>query len=393
MQWQNDSEIVAGLILQDRYPANAVNHRHFLAPYDKAIKMKQEGAPIEDIIALVQSYPIQTAFSAANSLNGLGEKADWGEILFKSYVAYQTAKKFEKYADNLYSGKDIDWADVYNIARKSQETEDLGFSLLSEITEEYVPFTPSGWSILDEHLGGIPSIGLITVGGRYGTLKTTFAIQLVDFFLEHHKDKIGAFFTLEMIKGEFAMRMKELCNPSDDVAKRVHVYDIPEGIDRLVAKAATLENLGIVVIDYADKAIRGEVTDGSMGHIYNTLSSATKQFGCPIVLIAHTNRTHQHEGGPPYPHFLRYTGIAENASWMILMPYIPGIEFGASKYDHIFPSNIKGNDVGYWLIWKCKGGFRKKKHDETPGAIQLPYRGDYGWSHNKGRWICIKELI
>jgi hypothetical protein len=37
-----------------------------------------------------------------------------------------------------------------------------------------------------------------------------------------------------------------------------------------------------------------------------------------------------------------------------------------------------------------RGGFRKHL-DASPGAIQIPFRGDKGWSNKEGRWYSLAK--
>jgi hypothetical protein len=42
------------------------------------------------------------------------------------------------------------------------------------------------------------------------------------------------------------------------------------------------------------------------------------------------------------------------------------------------------------ITWKVRGGFREHVND-CPGAVQIPFRGDKGWSDKEGRWFSLKK--
>lgn len=388
--WQDLSEIVVGLELQGRLSTNAVCAEKLIQPYDQIAKLLKEGKELEEIIGKVGLSPVQTAMDAAKSLNGLGEKANWIALLETSYSRHDIGSKLEKYGKILQRGNEVDWSKVIELGNNLVNKKS-GLVPLSSVEPGEVPFIKTGWKAIDNHLGGIPGVGVITVGGNPGVGKTSFAIKLSSRFVHKHKTKKVAVFTLEMILSEYVTRALEVDNTlTDEEKSRILVCDEVLTVNELVNKASLIDGLGLIVIDFADLLIPGEVTEPEMATIYKSLAAASKRLGVPVVLLAQLSRSYN--GGLPRPFNLRYTALAEALSWMILMLYAPSRDY--------FADEKKKGDIelpvtpgkAYILCWKCRGGFRihKEAHDH-PGAVQLNWRGEQAWSDGPGNWFSLTK--
>jgi replicative DNA helicase len=267
------------------------------------------------------------------------------------------------------------------------------FISLSEIEAGEVPFKETGFTAIDEHLGGLPIVGQVIVAAPPGTGKTTFMTGLASCWVKKNPMDSVAIFTLEMMKAEIKLRFNETSNLSIEEQGRIQINDAIISPEEVVSKASTIENLGLVCIDFADLLIKGETTESTMAHIYRTFMLGAKQLGCPVVLLSQLNRGYS--GGIPRPNDIRYTGLAEALAWMILMLYNPSTDwFGEED-----TQNNKNNKnlpiregTSYIICWKSRGGFRKHK-DDSPGAIQLQFKGERGWRTNDaGRWFSLRKL-
>ena len=68
--------------------------------------------------------------------------------------------------------------------------------------------------------------------------------------------------------------------------------------------------------------VEGEQSEAVMGVIYRSLAMLAKTTGVPVILICQLNRT-QYTGGIPKINHIRYSGMAEMMSSLILLLYNP----------------------------------------------------------------------
>lgn len=395
LAWVDASEYTAGLMLAKRLSKHASDSRYFAPPYDEAVKLWQDGKDIEEIFEAIGPNPIQGALHAQENINGLGDIIDFPKLLQKSFTGYQAGIKLEKLAQKLQSGEQVDLSKIKSILNDLNDSK-TDLTPLIELEGIETPFKKSGWKPIDDHLGGLPEIGLVTVGGNPGVGKTTFAAKLVAEYLIEHKDENAGIFSLEMMKNEIAMRIREV----KGYTRPEKLEDMPEGMkdfesrffiselvlspEDVINKSATLDNLGLIVIDFADYMIQGEVTESAMAHIYRTLAIGAKELRCTIVLLAQLNRNYT--GGVPRPYHIRYTSLAEALSYMILMLYNPTKDYFSEDSEQLLPI---ARNKSYIVAWKMRGGFRLHKED-NPGAICVPFRGDRGWG-NTSQWFSLQK--
>ena len=383
--WMGNSEIVAGLLLTHRIGIASVRPEIFFGEYSELVNDYKEG--IVDPETLIERHGAgvyNACLEAIKNINGAGE-VNWAKILENSALAYDAGIKLEKFSKRLQRGDTVDWAYLSSLANKAQTGLAGDFVPLSEVQSSEIQFTETGWQIFDEHIGGIPEVGLIIVGGNPGVGKTTFMTKIATKFAQHHTDKQVAIFSIEMILTEIAARFRSANNKiPENVEKRILLNETPVIPEEAINKAASIKNLGLICIDFADLMIRGENSESAMAHIYRTLMIGAKQLHCPIILLSQLNR---YQEGIPKPSNLRYTGLAEALGWMIIMLYDPCRDWHEKEDDEQLPS---AEDRAYIIVWKVRGGFRKHIQD-SPGAIQIPFRPDKGWGEKKGSWFSLKK--
>lgn len=387
MKWSDSSEIVLGLILDNRLSLNAVRPEIFMPPYCDAIKyLQKEDTEIEDLMEKVGVSPIQSAIDMARNINGLGDK-DWVRILENSANYYIAGQEMEKLGRKLQKGEDIDWSKFTTIAQKGQKNIGGDFIPLSEVKRGGLPFKKTGFEALDYHLGGLPAIGQIVVGAKPGVGKTTFMADLAACWATTYTNETIAVFSLEMVCEELATRFDEVKHLPKDVQSRILLNDRPMTAEEVINKSATISNLGLVCVDFADLLVRGETTESSMAAIYRTFMLGAKTLRVPLVLLAQLIKT---DRKIPRPNDIRWTGLASALAWMVLMLYDPSTSWSTNDdEDEVLPII---EDWSYVIAWKVRGGFRQHK-DDSPGAIQIPFRGDKGWhTGHEGRWFSLKKL-
>jgi len=304
-------------------------------------------------------------------------------------MAFDAGAKLEKFGRKLQQGEDINWSMVKTISHNALEGKGGDFIPLSLIEPGELPFKETGFTAIDTHLGGFPTVGQVIVAAPPGTGKTTFMTGLTSCWVKRNPQDTVAIFTLEMMRAEIAMRFNETSSLSSKEKERIQINDAIITPEEVVAKASTIDNLGLVCIDFADLLIKGETTESAMAHIYRTFMLGSKQLGCPVVLLSQLNRGYT--GGVPRPNDIRYTGLAEALGWMILMLYNPALDwFGEEDTENKGLPIREG--TAYIICWKVRGGFRNHM-DESPGAIQLQFKGQKGWRlDSPERWFSLRKL-
>lgn len=390
LSWSDCSEIVCGKVIKGEYSINAVRPDIFFPPYNDIIKAIKAGTTeIEDLIEIIGLSPIQAALDSIKDINGLGE-ANWVRLLERTYASYTAGQHLEKFGRRLQKGDDVDWSTLEQYKQRALEGIGGDFVPLSKVEAKELPFIPTGWDALDNHLGGIPEVGLILVGGEPGSGKTTFMGKLAPKFAIAHPGKKIAIFSIEMILSELKMRFQEVGDIPQEVQDRILLNDYPVSADELINKAATIDNLGLICVDFLDMMIR-ENSEAEYSKTYLTLANGAKRLHVPLVVIVQLVK---YGGGIPKKKHLRYTRMAEAFPAMILMLYDPSVAWNSdenSKEDVELPI-VSGR--AYIIAWKMRGGFRKHL-DEAPGAIQLSFRGDCGWGGDgtHSRWFSLKKSM
>ena len=321
---------------------------------------------------------------ANQSVEGLGDKADWVHLLEESQAHYEAAIALDTISSNLKKGKPVDLAQLRAIADKAMKSN-IDMRPISTVEAKETMFVPTGWEALDREIVGFPEVGLITVIGTPGSGKTSWALRLMASFLKAHPKKKTVFFSIEMVAEELKKRLLEV-DPkiTKESMERFIVNDSILDENEIISKASVVENLGLVVIDFADLMITGEAEEKKYRAMYRTLATGAKILRCPVVLLAQPSGSYQ--GGVPRPQHIRYTRLAEAVSWMVAAIWNPFTSYHSANSDDL-PA-IEGHS--YTIFWKIRGGFKLHLND-SPGAIAIPWRGERGWHPTKGRWVSMER--
>lgn len=392
MNWSFASACSMGLILTGRLGATSIRSEALVEPYNRMLLLYKEGASKEDIIMRIGLEPYNSCLDAIHNMNGAGE-ADWPRMLEESFALYQAGRKMEKWSQKLQRGENIKWEELQALTANAQLKLSDDLVPLSQIESGEVPFVETGWEAFDVHTGGFPETGLIVVGGRPGVGKTTFMTQIVSSFATKHEDKNIAVFSIEMVFQEIAARFRCVNKKmTKKTESRIYICEKPMMADEIIASASSIENLGLIAIDFADLMIRGDTTESSMSQIYRTLMLGAKALHIPIMLLSQLNRA---SNGLPRMSDFRWTGLAEALGWMLLMLYNPASDWSADEDSKTtglpITTDDHGNPLAYIAVWKVRGGFRKHP-DACPGAIQIPFNGKLGWHPTSSKWFSLQKI-
>jgi replicative DNA helicase len=258
---------------------------------------------------------------------------------------------------------------------------------MSEIAPEENSWILTGWEPIDKFIGGIIKAGLITIGASPGVGKTTLVLKLATSMVKKYKKKKVAIFTLEMTTGQITQRALEVAKITKEEKERILLGDSSFSISDIYATAARYaanEDLSMIAVDFADLLIEGEASESVMGNIYKTLSLLAKKTGVPVVLISQLNRN-TYTGGTPKVNHLRYSGMSEAMSALILLIYNPHnilVDTNGGKSEL---ETIEGR--GYLIEGKSRFGYKKG----GPGAVMIEWDGAGGWGDEGLGWYKINS--
>lgn len=389
------SEIVTGLLMAGGYiNPKSVSPDDFCGEYAKIVKIIREKSDwdLADLVTGAGLSTVRAAQDAVASLNGLKEKTDWVRLLQETKVLHDVSGSLELISKKLKRGEKVDATKLIDIASKLA-TNKGNLVRMSDVEASQIKFIKTGYAPIDFHLGGIPEIGLVTVAAPPKTGKTSFLMALSGSFAKRYKDKNVVIFTAEMLMSEYKARAQEI-DPliTRDVMDRIILCDDVMSVDDIATKAASVDNIGLLGVDFADLLIQGDVDTNAMEKIYRTLAIAAKQLHIPVILLGQLSGNYQ--GGIPRPHHIRWTRLAEALSWLLIMLYAPSRDYFADdmKKSGKTPELPTTPGKAYIIAWLCRGGFRVHQNpQEYPGAIQLNWMGEQAWSSKKGTWFSLAK--
>lgn len=387
------SEVVVGLMLLGKQTSTGYNPDHFSGEYAKIVKDIQAGVGQADLYVRYKSL-IEPARHAAKSVNGLGTELDWHEVINNSYKNETLADGLQKALKQLERGETDKFGETLRrINGTYSQAQKLRSVLASEIKDEYTPMMKSGSLAIDTHIGGLPSVGIMVLGAKTYTGKTTVAISIMDNFLREYPDRECLFVTLEDMNEGWKFRANSILGKrSNDFWKRIHVMEFAKNMEEVIEEASRFENLGLIVVDFLDlmaketdlSAFEELYRSASMGS--KTLAGQSKYRQMPVILLAQFGKT-LYKGGVPTPHVLKYTG--EDKAYHICLLYHAENDFYADNDEspYYLPTE-KG--TAYMIYWKVKNA---RPHDgDFPGAIQLPWEPRTGYALGvEGRWFSLAQ--
>jgi len=386
------SETTFGLILSGKQTATGFNPDHFAGDYGKMLSDLQKGATQEQLVAKYGTTLIQTAHMAAKSVNGLGTELDWREIISSTYKNETIADFTRQALKQLERGETGKFGETLRrINATFTQSQRLRSVRANEIADEYTPMMKSGSLAIDTHIGGIPSVGIMVLGAKTYTGKTTVAISLSDKFLQEYPDREVLFVTLEDMNEGWKFRANTILGKrSNDFWKRFHIMEFAKNADEVIEEASRFENIGMIVVDFLD--LMAKETDlSAFEEIYRsfsmgskTLAAQSKHRQMPIILLAQFGKT-LYKGGVPTPHVLKYTG--EDKAYHVCLLYHAGNDFYADNAENPYSLPARPG-YAYLVYWKVKNA--NPKPGEFPGAIEVPWEPRTGYAlDNEGTWHSL----
>lgn len=383
------SEVVVGLALrgprEKGLSANAVDPNKVAAPYNAILLDIRENFDTTELIAKHGFQPVNACIQAAELVS---DKADvnWIQLLERSAVMADAGQRLKRLSHKMERGEDVDIGRILSILQNLHDDR-MDFVALSEVEPEEQIWTPSHYAPLDHFVGGLPKGGLTIVGAPPGIGKTTLLIRMMVNAAKAGV-KVG-FFSMEMTLRQIAMRFIEVDGKMTKAQKkRILASEDVCAADEVYAKATRLvganPDLGLIGIDFADLMVVGEQSEQIMGDIYKTMAVLAKRTGVPVVLLSQLSR--RYEGGLPRVSHLRYSGMAEAVSSLVLLLWNPDnlwVDTGAGKATNPLPY-IPG--AAYIIVGKSRFGFKQG----GVGAFAVPWDGELGWGSKPiGDWLPL----
>jgi hypothetical protein len=387
------SEVVLGLILTGKVSSMNFSPEKFSPKYGAALKDIKAGKTKEELYVKYQNL-LQPCEFAAKSVGSYADTMDWGMVIDKAYSQDLIATDLGK-AQRLIEAGDMEKFDelMRRISATRNSSQRLRSVTADEIADDYVPFMNLGATAWDTHIGGIPTMGMIILGAKTFTGKTTVAISAMEAFLKEYPEREILFVTLEdMAEGWKERARMILGDRAPEFWKRIHVMEFARDVEEIISEAGRFENVGMVLIDYIDLLVKTKDL-ASYDQIYQAVSQGSKSLAVaskfrsmPIFLLAQFGKGN-YQGGVPTQSAILYTG--EQYAYQICMLYHADGDFYTDKGDNGYELPIE-KGTGYLVFWKVKNGCRPHAA-EFPGAIKVPWTPRYGFNLNSddSTWFAL----
>ena len=227
------------------------------------------------------------------------------------------------------------------------ETYDRLNKLSGDDREQYLGIR-TGFSAVDERIGGLNKSDLILIAARPGMGKTSFALNIAANVAIKAKKKV-AIFSLEMSSEQLTTRMLscEACVESrrlrsgllegDDwtrlaeaaqlLNKAPILIDDTAGITipEIKAKLRRIKDLDLVIIDYLQLMSSGRHTDNrvqEVSEMTRNLKLMAKELNVPVVVLSQLSRaTESRQGHKPMLSDLRESGSIEQDADIVMFLY------------------------------------------------------------------------
>lgn len=381
MKWIANSELVTGLVFEHRIKIETLDPQTFYPPYCDVITDAKAGKSIEEIQLKHSFALIQASISSAERVNGLGDKTDWPLLLQKLSSQYIVGEMLTKKGKKMMDGTDVDVSAIKDSLLRLQDNKGNGLVKLNTITPSNGCSIPIGWDAVDRYLGGIPEVGVLEICGSPKTGKSTIAAKIAGLFAKKYPNKKTLFYTLEMLNEQLAKRYVEVFGEEAEIPDNILIDDKRHNVHELIAAISGIDDIGVVIIDYAEKMVEGETTESKMAEVFKELSFAAKQLKIPIVLLVSFNRSNA--GGLPRPNQTRYSGMAEYEVCTCWALYNPCNDYfaGDKEAKKTLPA-VEG--TAYILGWFSRYGMPIVKGIAGPRAVQMPWDGRTGWDAENG---------
>ena len=391
------SEQIIGLILIGKQTSTSFSPDKLHGKYAPILIDIKNGKPETELVVKYGNL-IKKCKYAEKLGNGMGDDRGRGDYLNKIYTNTLIEDEMGKALKYIGRGETDKFDDsIRRILTTRQSAQRLRSMSADEISDEYSPFIRSGSPMWDNHIGGLPNVGLTILAGQWGDGKTTDAIIMMDNFLREWKEKEVLFVTLEDMAEGWKERAKVVLGKrSNEFWKRVKIMEVARGADEIIEEAARYPDVGLIVMDYVDYLAKGKNLEAyedvykALGLGAKSLAVTSKFRSMPIIVLAQYGRGAS-QGGVPSPRQLMYTG--EQYAYQLVMLYDPNSDFYSDNKQNPYTLPCDPG-YGYVCVWKVKNGNRMHKDSrgkaEKAGAIKVPMLMTGGFDFNaKGEWFSL----
>ena len=390
------TEVVAGLVLDNRLPPGGVDTSLLLSPYGEVVEAYRAG--LRSHPKLMDKFgmgAIEAALNAVASLNGAD--ADWLEVLRQAKTYTDVADKFDRYSRRLRQGEAIDPVEALaQVQRLSTLGDEV--TTLDQITRKTHHFQKTWWEPADKMWGGIPNAGVLTLGGMPKSGKSRLTMLLVALQATHRQHSLV--FSLEMPADEWKdALLRVVPGLKEGSLKYVHTYQGDEWVN--VARMAAIAGqthaktpLRLIVGDMAEMFLDTRPDEPGMTHLWRSMASLSRQLRCCYLATAQFNDQAYH-GGIPMPHHIRYGRMVIAYSSAIWCIYNPNVVYSTHRDDAKLPTH-RGRA---WLIdWVSRFGFDgdeavEDEAGQDSGAVLVDWSKKSGWGGKALDYVKLKELV
>ena len=249
-----------------------------------------------------------------------------------------------------------------------------------------LPGLPTGFSMLDQYIGGLNKSDLILLGARPGMGKTAIALNMA-MSAAKKSNKAVVIFQLEMSREQLATRLlstegfidskklrmgnltdedwQKMAEATDNLNKLNILIDENSGITvpEMKAKCRRVPNLGLVVIDYLQLMHAPRHTDNrvqEVAEISRSLKIMAKELNVPVLCCCQLSRGPENRPNKrPMLSDLRESGSIEQDADIVLFIY---------REDY-YDDGTENKNAAELIV-------AKNRHGET-GKIDLQWMGQF----------------
>ena len=245
-----------------------------------------------------------------------------------------------------------------------------------------LPGLPTGFSMLDQYIGGLNKSDLILLGARPGMGKTAIALNMA-MSAAKKSNKAVVIFQLEMSREQLATRLlstegfidskklrmgnltdedwQKMAEATDNLNKLNILIDENSGITvpEMKAKCRRVPNLGLVVIDYLQLMHAPRHTDNrvqEVAEISRSLKIMAKELNVPVICLSQLSRANEsRQDKRPMLSDLRESGAIEQDADVVIGLYRDGYYNkeceNPNLAEAIILKNRKGQTGTVELLW------------------------------------------
>lgn len=249
-----------------------------------------------------------------------------------------------------------------------------------------MPGLPTGFSMLDQYIGGLNKSDLILLGARPGMGKTAIALNMA-MSAAKKSGKTVVIFQLEMSRAQLATRLlstegfidskklrmgnlddddwQKMAEATENLNKLSILIDENSGITvpEMKAKCRRVSNLGLIVIDYLQLMHAPKRTDNrvqEVAEISRSLKIMAKDLNVPVLCCCQLSRGPEGRTDKrPMLSDLRESGSIEQDADIVLFIY----------RDDYYNSEGENHNAAELIV-------AKNRHGET-GKIDLQWMGQF----------------